>query len=275
MNQKEVTHGASEIEPEEIEDYWTPERVKNAIPKPHDKPEPSGQPETTETTEAAPAKVANPATPPYLACGKLLFTWNGQNYVGSASAIDEHVLVTAAHNIYDFDDRGKGSYSTNVLFYAAYSGPPPSYSFPYDVALAPGGWVNQAKGSRPHQYDYAMVRIPKSMKALTPLTMQVNIRPTSQSQWEAIGYPGSPADGKTMYEVRGTYFKEKEPGTVGMTNNDMAKGCSGGPWLVVDNGLQFLVNGVNSYGADQMYSPYFDGAVADLLVAVKKLPASF
>ena len=259
--------------PEEIENYWTPERVKNAVPKPHDKPKgPAGDQAPKEAPQAGPSKVVSPGTPPYLACGKLVFTWNGTDYAGSASAIDANVLVTAAHNIYDFNDEGKGSYSTNIMFYASYTGPPPTYTFAYNAALAPDGWVNQPKGSRPHKYDYAVVRTAKTMEALAPLRLQINVQPTNLSQWDAIGYPGSPADGKTMYEVLGTYIVGTEPGTIGMTNNDMAQGSSGGPWLVVSNGLQFLVNGLNSYGDTQMYSPYFDNGVANLVLQIKQEP---
>jgi len=272
MTKKKDTHGVSDKRREEIREYWTPERVKAAVPKPHDKPKPSEQP--PRMPKAAPTKVANPGKSPYLACGKLLFTWQGIDYVGSASAIDEHVLVTAAHNVYDFKD-GSGSYSTNILFYAAYTGQPPAYAFAYDVTLAAAGWVKQAKGSRPHQYDYAMVRIPQSMAALSPLALQVSVQNTSQTQWDAIGYPGSPADGKTMYEVLGTYIAGTEKGTIGMTNNNMAKGSSGGPWLVVNKGIQSLVNGVNSYGDTEMYSPYFDNGVTDLVTQIKKLPKTF
>lgn len=273
MSEKKIPHGKSDKKIDEIRDYWTPERVKTAIPKPIDKPQPPAGPAEPEAPEVEPNKVATPNTPPYLACGKLLFTWNKTNYIGSASAIDEHVLVTAAHNLYDFDGKGTGSYSTNILFYPAYTGDPPAFSFAYDVALAPDGWVNQTKGSRPHQYDYALVRIPVSMAKIKPLTLVVNADLSGQSHWDAIGYPGTPFDGKTMYEVLGSYTAGTETGTIGMTNNNMPPGSSGGPWLVVTvSGLQPFVNGVNSYLQPLMYSPYFDDGVSTLLRQIKLLP---
>jgi len=268
----EVKKPSAQEHEKHVRDYWKPERLEKASrnPKPllKKKPRirrpPAVDDEETEPTQQAEQtlakQVANPNAVPYQACGKLFFTWDNQDWYGSASVVDAHVILTAGHNVYE-----GGQLSTNIIFYPAYkNGDNTSPSFVPDKVMPSSDWEKYETD----QYDYAMCHVAADMQqaGFAPLTLDYT-PPTSSSQWDSLGYPAkSPFDGKNMFQAQGTYTSDGETGVMGMTNNDMTGGASGGPWLIVQNGSPTnRVNGLNSAGTDdEMFSPIFDQSVQEL-----------
>jgi hypothetical protein len=119
-----------ELSLEEIRAYWTPERMAAAkpsvrtlatIPIPDAKfVRPTGEPkeipgyDPTQSAEASKisspltiSPVTTPADWPFHTVGKLYLIWNSKPNAGSACAISNNTLLTAAHNIVDTPDNGK------------------------------------------------------------------------------------------------------------------------------------------------------------------------
>jgi V8-like Glu-specific endopeptidase len=274
-NQKTTIKKNNKKTHEEMLAYWTPERRANAIPKPlpirkkkqkksrgeetdpkvisHPQaPTELFLPEALQSVGMEAHKVSDPTVFPYRAVGKIFFTQNGSDYVGSASSTGDHVLLTAAHCVYD-----NGGWSSWLHFFPYY---------PY--VFAPNYWpskmmiYNAWKKNRDFDYDYAMMSVDANMTpSIGHLGLLVNAGLTGQT-WKAIGYPAvKPFPGDRMYYANGAFVQTEEQ--VCMNHNDMTGGCSGGPWLAKQLGN--YANGVNSYRpADEpkvMYSPYFDSSV--------------
>lgn len=264
----------------QLQEYWTPERRENATPKPmpvrqeelrREEPTATGEPsfqhphrpegeeDKRESAAAAgcPAtKVTSTTTWPNCCNGKLFFDWKGQSYVGSAGSITLEVILTAGHCVYD-----EGEWSTNFLYYPAY--PDLGRSWSWKRAAVFKAWQT----SNNYAYDYAMLLTSSSMAAVGSWGWVYNLAP---SAWKAFGYPGnSPYPGNQMYQTSGAYVGGSP--VMGMNNNDMHSGSSGGNWIATYQGQQLYANGVNSHHTGTAcveYSPYFDESFANLLKCV-------
>lgn len=270
---------------EELQEYWTEERRSNAKPKPmpviseektgeDDDDQDQGSPVVTPPNTSivniaglypsdAPGRLAlkgkgfgpnvlaqpvtTPASWPYSCNGKLFFSWNGGDYVGSAGSIFLEVLLTAGHNIYD-----EGQWSTNFLYYPGY----PVYGKSW-------GWTRAAVftawQSGNFDYDYAMILTSSSMAEVGSIGAITSVPPTGLT-WSAYGYPSAaPYPGNQMYVATGSYVSGTSQIT--MNNNDMTQGSSGGVWLTNYNG-QYGVNGVQSHRLNSQptyaISPYLN-----------------
>src|SRR6267154_1746321 len=245
---------------ESLQKYWTEERRASAKPKPMPIVEPDNKRKADAKTVEGPLQITTPnisaadflagtqkksvsdlaATPvptpaswPYSCNGKLFFTWQGNDYVGSAGSIFLEVLLTAAHNIYD-----GGEWSTNILYYPGY----PVYGQSW-------GWTRTAiftawQNNNDFAYDYAMILTSTSMAPVGSMGSIRNLSPQGLT-WTAIGYPAAaPYPGNQMYQTTGAYISGTTQIT--MANNDMTRGSSGGNWLTSQAGVNY-VNGVQSH----------------------------
>ena len=269
---------------EELQEYWTEERRASAKPKPMPsldeavlRPTPTGrilavppnmpldqikhpegeyQQDKTAASTCPATAVTNTTTWPNTCNGKLFFNWKGSAWVGSAGSILLEVLLTAGHNVYD-----EGEWSTDFLYYPAY--PNWGKSWGWSRAAVFTAWQNNTD----YKYDYAMILTSSSMAEVGSWGYVYNLAPSS---WKAFGYPGnSPYSGDQMYQTTGTYAGGGNP--MGMNNNDMQSGSSGGNWIATYQGQQVYANGVNSYHTSTPcveYSPYFDSSFAVLLQCV-------
>jgi V8-like Glu-specific endopeptidase len=276
-------------------EYWTAERRARAIPVPLPKEEvhegltaelPSADGETgtrdphgssqDEEEEGQDDKlslntggnpVGNPLAYPYSACGILFFTQGGNNYAGSAAVITPNMLLTAGHCVF-----GDGAWSTNVAFYPSYPAratTDPAYMFSYSYVAAWSAWSSD----RNRAYDYGMVWIDNSPgQTLGWLGLLWNAD-TSGRTWNAVGYPATPNppfDGNTMNEAAGTVESSATAGTIGLNNDNMEHGSSGGPWITDWNGSdRIYANGLQSFhitdGDFTEYGPYFTADVNGLV----------
>lgn len=275
--------GEQELAPHE---YWTPERQAAAKPVPPPKPGsgekkaeaaeagvepghlPSGKPRS-EQEEAAPAvapgghPVANPKLFPYSTCGKLFFTQGGQGFAGSAAVISRNVILTAGHCVHSGPG---GSWSTNVVFYPSYP-LAPALHFTYNFLAAWTAWTSN--GNR--AFDYGMIWVDANPgDAVGWLGLLWNAS-TSGRTWDAVGYPATPNppfNGNIMDEALGTFAASATAGTIGLNNDNMEHGSSGGPWITDFNGVRDHVNGLQSFhlhdGDFVEYGPYFNTDVKNL-----------
>jgi hypothetical protein len=93
----------------------------------------------------------------------------------------------------------------------------------------------------------------------------------SGRSWRAIAYPAEPTpkfDGQKMWETVGAFSSSSVSGVIGMSNDDMKGGSSGGNWITDYNGTPNYSNGLQSFHTSVQnveYSPYFTTDVKRLL----------
>lgn len=272
-----------------VAEYWTEERRKAAKPYPLPKlpapkteklvPLPKGEPGHTphgHGSEAAPSPheaplglggqaVAFPLNYPYRTVGKLFFTQGGAGYSGSAALVAPNVLLTAGHCVYN------GGWSTNMSFYPSYgkrAANDPAYHFACGRLACRTSWIQHS--DRAH--DYGMVWIGAAPGNIVGWLGLLWNAPTAGRVWDAVGYPATPNppfDGNTMDEAIGTVAASSTAGTIGLTNDTMEHGSSGGPWITAWNEANRThANGVQSFhihdGDTVEYGPYFTQEVQDL-----------
>lgn len=282
----------------EVAAYWTPERMASAIPVPMPKVpkgaaageevKPAGKPgseapghpksdhngETMAKQDAGQAQpqtkgggaVANPLAYPYTTCGKLFFTQGGSNFSGSASVVAPNVLLTAGHCVFN------GGWSTNVAFFPSYpkrAATDPNRTFSYSYEAAWTAWSQHSNRA----YDYGFIWIDNDPgHKLGWLGLLWNAA-TSGRTWDAVGYPATPSppfNGNVMDEALGMVASSSTSGTIGLTNDNMEHGSSGGPWITDFNGSpREYANGVQSFhindGDFTEFGPYFTGDLKGLL----------
>ena len=97
--------------------------------------------------------------------------------------------------------------------------------------------------------------------------------PTSNRTWNAVGYPAlpnPPFNGNTMDGTNGQYTGSSVSGVIGLTNDNMEQGSSGGPWITAWNeNSPTHANGLQSFhirdGDTVEYGPYFTQDVNRLM----------
>jgi hypothetical protein len=234
-----------------------------------DAPEPAAHP---EPQIAGAIGVAQPLSYPYRTVGKLFFTQNGELDSGSAAMISPNVLLTAAHCVYY-----GGVWSENMEFYPSYGsreGGDPLYRFGYRSLACRSDWIGNTDD---FSLDYAMVWIDaapgKELGFLGLAFLGADGWNLEGRRWEAIGYPvipDPPFDGDTMDHTVGKFFPGDQSNVIGLNNDNMGEGASGGPWLTsVDGPMKAYANGVTSHtnkgtGGFVSYSPFFTTEVLDL-----------
>ena len=265
-----------------MELYWTPERragarpvrmPRVALPEHAEAAEPKalGEPGYTphglgreggRGLHLAPRSngskaVSSPLAYPYRTCGKLFFTQGATGWVGSGAMISPNILLTAGHCVY------KNGFSTNLSFYPSYgsrTAGEPAYTFNYNYVACWTGW---SQGSN-RAFDYGLVWFDSSPGNQIGWLGTLWNAPTTDRTWDAIGYPATPnpsIDGNTMEQALGRYASSAVSGTVGLTNDTMEHGSSGGPWITDWNeGSRTHANGLQSFrvkdGDATEYGPY-------------------
>jgi len=264
-------------------EYWTEERRAAAKPVPLPKVPPGTAPAATEPekrgetghtqhghgeeknpeTHVEPRglggqAVAAPLNYPYRTCGKLFFTQGGSGFAGSAAMITPNILLTAGHCVYS------GGWSTNVAFYPSYgkrASNDRAYKFNYNYVAAWTAWTQH--GNR--AFDYGMVWFDSAPGNIIGWLGTLWNAPTAGRTWDAVGYPATPNppfNGNVMDECVGSVASSSTSGTIGLTNDNMEHGSSGGPWITAWNETaRTHANGLQSFhihdGDTTEYGPYF------------------
>ncbi len=217
--------------------YWTPARMRNAIPldvalpaaqAPSDPAQGFGPtprsatgggfnagrtiapqlPDATARARAAriraPKYIAGPValqsytTFPFSANGKLFFTQRGNSYVCSATSVASKSRSVVLTAGHCVHDKGAG-WSHNIAFVPAYwNGGTPFGTWPALHAVAPRAWVRKENFSA----DYAALKVPRSFYGpLSKIVGGVGLawgQPRRQT-FLALGYPNNLYSGQAMY----------------------------------------------------------------------------
>ncbi|MFN8333609.1 MAG: hypothetical protein U0U09_00690 [Cyclobacteriaceae bacterium] len=266
----------------EIDRYWTEERMAKAIPHPSPKVSKkmlarlkkkinvTGIVESVEGSDVNQKNAgtkpqrANVKKRPYWNGGKIFFTKpNGEDYVGSAQFCgDAYIVLTAAHCI---RDNKTGAWYKNVVFRRGYHDGG-GQKITIKTLTTKAAWHN-GTDNLPFEFDYSFL-VAKTKSGAGWLGWKTLI---PYSTWTAIGYPVAYDKGKYMQEVTGSKGNNNEPGLVEMLNNPMGPGCSGGAWigeLSTPHSTGNYAIGLNSFHFESQpnneWSPLFDSSFSNL-----------
>lgn len=243
----------TEIEQNNIEAYWTPERMAAAVPPS------AGSGGERVSPEAAPVPQSANADPesPQPELGKVFFTLGGTDYVCSGTATESgnaDVVTTAGHCL----NEGPGEFATQFAFVPAYdNGDRPYGTWTARTLYTSAAWGND--GDFNHDIGFAVMNENDSGESLTDVVGSYPIAFNLERglDYTSYGYPaGSPFDGESLYSCSGTASQDSRGSTDQGLTCDMTGGSSGGGWIT---GGQ--LNSVNSFkytnDPSTMYGPYF------------------
>lgn len=282
MEEKNDLLNIDETELKAVENYWTEERMKNAIPHPileisdsdleklkhkkksiRDIESVEGKKFNYDTFNITP-KDADVSKQPFCNAGKLFFTKpDGENYMGSAEFCgNDQIVLTAAHCVRDHET---GDWYKNIMFCPAYANGS-KQKFAIIGKTTKQSWVNSKK-KEPFHVDYSFLIT--NTKSKTGYLGWKTYNP--YSNWTSIGYPLNYGHAEYMKEVKGDVASTKK-GLIEMANNPMTQGCSGGAWIGDLNdsdkkGGNYAI-GLNSFFNKKkpgfMWSPLFDSKFEEL-----------
>jgi hypothetical protein len=239
--------------------YWTPARMKGAIPRENVYVARKGKPGTGGGSATA---VKVPASPRF---GKVFFTEKGLNYVcsGTVTASSSGSLVTTAGHCVN---EGPGAYVTNFAFVPKYeNGSRPYGTFTANSLVTTEQW--RTSGDFNHDIGFATMNplggktLVATVGASYPIAFNLGYNLT----FDAYGYPAAtPYDGQTLWRCSGPTTKDTRGSTDNRLPCSMTGGSSGGGWITPGGYL----NSLNSFGyrgeKNVMYGPYF-GSVEEAL----------
>jgi len=258
-----------------VNDYWTPERMRNARPL-DGTGAAGGEPKAT----ASYATVPDPTITPFAVNGRIFVRQGGQAGYCSGTAINSltrQLVLTAGHcvNSGPVDGTRFSFWSTYMEFVPAYSGgQAPFGAFVAQrakvYALTP--WV---KRGNPNFDMGAFLTYPnataQNVADAVGGGVGVALDLSRKQQFQTFGYPGrigylQQCDSPTVGSDRNTYRLGGKPTT--SIRCHWSPGASGGGWLI--NGGT-MINGLISYGlrGDRVhtFSPYFSSANVGKLIA--------
>jgi hypothetical protein len=265
------------ISPEErdaTDDYWTPQRMADAIPPPMEAGPGLPAPAVADLAITPITDFVDPglyATLPYRATGKVFYydPVAGQDFVCSGAAVGGRVVLTAGHCVSD----GAGRFHDNWLFVPAYrNGIEPRGRWAAVHLLTFDDWHRHHSYCRDVGFAVVADVSGNTLAAAVGGALQITYNQPPTHTWQALGYPAnSPFDGQLMVYTDADLLKFLAPsGCVTplpdiCIRSDMQGGSSGGPWLTTMGGLQ--VNGATSlFGTSNILcSPTFDAQVKALL----------
>ena len=282
--------------------YWTPERLKNAIPADtpastarvnkqvnelerrasSDKPLTIGSSPVAATSTKITPQAAPPVTNFSKTNGKVFFhnQSDGKDYVCSGSSINsssKRLVVTAGHCVYGAPGN---KWHSNWVFMPGYSKGAAYGSYQAAVLRTFTDWISYGESGRGFNSDVAFVT---TYNGSTSRAAVVNAVGGHGFEWgggfgfdvSIFGYPANRNGGQIMWACWGT----SGTGWTGTYRFNRISGCnfgggsSGGPWLnrySNTSGLGY-VRSVTSHGPAKstayIQGPYFDSRVNDLFVA--------
>jgi V8-like Glu-specific endopeptidase len=243
-------------EQQRIVGYWTPARMKSAIPVGQrvDKGKPGGASGGTAVSET-----------PQPQFGKVFFTEGNFNYVCSGTATSSgngDLVTTAGHCV----NEGPGAYVTNFMFAPAYNnGASPTYgTWTARLLYTTSQWATSG------DYDYDVgfaVMNENNGQSLTQVTSSYAPvwNPARGQTMKAYGYPAArPFNGQTLYSCNGVVVQDTYGGSTdqGLACN-MTGGSSGGGWI--QNGQLASVTSFGYTGVKNiLWGPYFGSVIQSL-----------
>lgn len=251
--------GATTVaEQQRVVDYWTPERMRSAVPRDRVvKPAPTAKP-SPSTSKA----VKVPAMPEL---GKVFFTLDGVNYVCSGTvttSANRDLVTTAGHCV----NEGPGDFATYFAFVPAYeNGAAPYGMWTAAELLTTTAW----SGSGDFDYDvgFAVMNERSDGKSLIDVTVKsfpVLFDSGYRLSVIAYGYPAAkPFNGQYLYKCTGTSGVDQLGSLDHSLPCTMTGGSSGGGWI---SSSQLMSLNSFKYTIDPktMYGPYFGSVIESL-----------
>lgn len=204
--------------------------------------------------------------------GKVFFTLGGTNYVCSGSstvAANKSLVQTAGHCL----NEGPGAFATNFVFVPAYrDGAAPYGQFSARSLHTTAQW--SSSGDLNYDVGYAVVNPVNGVTLADTVGAQgIGFNLARGATMYAFGYPAaSPYDGSKIAWCSGRVSNDPlGSDDQGLTCN-MTGGSSGGPWFInysESTGIGTL-NSVNSFKYNlpllntKMYGPYFGSVIQSL-----------
>ena len=262
-------------DPASVREYWTPERMREAVPI-----NPLGGPLGAKRGDTIAKPVRKPGKKPTRSHGKVFLTLGGTNFVCSGTAVRapaENVVWTAGHCVYDKPTAvSEPAFASNWMFAPAYRNGKSKFGEWVATGLATTGqWANCGLTSCDNlAHDFGAVNVAK----LGGRTLQDRVggRPIEffgprDRTYKAFGYPVAGFGGQEMFfcksPYRGADKSQGSPRPIRI-RCDMTGGSSGGGWVA--NGK---VASVISYGypgePDNLYGPYQGASAQGLYDEVK------
>ncbi|MDD3252147.1 MAG: serine protease [Lachnospiraceae bacterium] len=252
------TYEENELNIQKIKDYWTQDRKDAARPIGQEVDlEGHGNEEEPATTDPEKADLSKM---PFQAGGKLFFSCDGKDFVGSAQIVTgKKILLTAAHCIQDKDT---GHLCDNFQFERGYDEDGKSTeTLTFKTIALKSYWHEQKEW----KWDYAFAILNGESLIFEPLTCSTEN--VGEKVLVAFGYPQNYYAGKKMVYVEGSSCVTKR-NTREIKGNKMRQGSSGGAWVL--KGTNTVVGNV-SYGpvsekAEDAYqgSPIYDAEFESL-----------
>ena len=222
----------------EVEEYWTPERMRNAQPltaedtgakRSSSTPEqPTGPP--GDTPAAAPSGDVRTKIDETPVAGKVFFTKpsDGKDYVCSASALNsdsKQMAITAGHCAHEGDG---GDWMENWAYAPEYrNGDRPYGTFAAKQLRTFNGWIDNGDLN----WDVAMVTTwPQDDGKLVNRTGGNGLSWNYSREQDVTinGYPGNRDNGEIQWYCTGTTSDSDGKLALGC---DFGGGSSGGPWM--------------------------------------------
>ena len=258
--------------------YWTPERMRTAIPldgvvapgRAASRLGPTGRPGSTPAAQGR-SDTLRPLVTESAAVGKVFFTdpGDGRNYTCSASALNSNskqMLITAGHCVHGGSG---GTWMTNWTYAPRYrNGARPFGTFAAKQFRTFNTWISNSDRGR----DVAMVTTwPLNGNKIVNVTggHGLSWNYSREQAMTVMGYPGNRDNGQLQWACQGT-TRAVGDGRIEL-QCDFGGGSSGGPWLRVFNDATGLgqVNGAMSTIATGGWnrSSYFDDGVKGMFDA--------
>jgi hypothetical protein len=282
---------ATALEQQRVLDYWTPERMRSAVPLEELAGDVLATKRASGTVERGTPTVIAPTAPqstgdagvlafphsggPWTGggavtqtAGRVFFVYQGRPASCSGNAVtsaNRSTVMTAGHCV-----KLDGAWHTNWVFVPGYhNGNDPFGTWTANQTMATAQWVSSENIN--HDVGAAVVN-PLGGQLLTDVVGGQGIA-FNQSRglpMYAFGYPAaSPYDGSQLIYCSGNTFNDFFTTAIGMTC-DMTGGSSGGPWFMnfsESTGLG-IQNSVNSFKyifwPNRMYGPYFGSSSQSL-----------
>lgn len=270
----------------QIRDYWTPERMRNAIPI---------RPLTGETAAAKRGTIAKPVRHPARrgnrTHGKVFLTLNGVDYACSATSVrspSRSLVWTAGHCVFaPLPLNGGGSYASNWEFVPAYRrGRSPYGEWPAQKLQAPAQWRNFGGMCVPGglrtvcgdlRYDLGAARVAprdggRKLQQIVGARGIVFNGPRDLA-YDAFGYPAAGQfNGRRMWRC-GSDYKGADHGISGSPKPmrlrcDMTGGSSGGGW-VAGGKVRSVISYGDEFDPNSLYGPYQGDVAEDLYASIK------
>lgn len=247
--------------------YWTPDRMRRAIPGDQRIASKFGKARTgKQVAKGKPAAIAatGPLTP-IAHIGKVFMTIDGSDYVCSGNSItsgNRDVVATAGHCVNDGDG---GSWVSNFEFVPAYdNGSAPYGEWAARTVYTTSAWANN--GDFDYDTGFAVMNTLNGQHLNNAVgSSGVAFNQARGKSYTLYGYPAaSPFNGQSLYSCAGVARQDNQGSQDQGVSCNMTGGSSGGPWFI-GSGSGGLQNSINSFGynnvANVMWGPYWGSTI--------------